>query len=144
MLVIEISILLLIQRILNCLKLYVEWFNANDMIINYSKTNVMYVRKRHLPHSHSNVKLYGQLLNVTKNVNFVGVTLDDNLSLNEHWRIICNKISKIIGILWKLHSILPEKQLFMFYNSLILPHLTYCNIIWVNTSPSKLKPLHIL
>ena len=32
----------------------------------------------------------------------------------------------------------------MIYNSLILPHLSYCNHIWGNTFKSHLKQLHIL
>ena len=123
-----------------------EWFTANDMIINHSKTNVLYFRKQHMPQSHSDVNIYinGKLLNVTNIVNFLGVILDDHLSFDEHRRIICNKVSKSIGVLCKLRPILPEKQLFMLYNSLILPYLNYCTIIWANVSQLKLKPLHIL
>ena len=36
------------------------------------------------------------------------------------------------GILSKLRQVLPEKHLLMLYNSLILPHINYCNITWAS------------
>ena len=58
--------------------------------------------------------------------------------------MICRKVSKSIGILCKLSSILPVKSLKCLYFSLIQPYLSYCNLIWGNTFATHLNPLIIL
>ena len=58
--------------------------------------------------------------------------------------MISTKISKTTGLLSKLKYYLPGNVLFMIYNSLILSYLSYGNIVWANTSHSKLKPLFLL
>ena len=46
-------------------------------------------------------------------------------------------------MLCKLHT-LTEKQLFMLYNSLVLPYLQYCTITWASVGITKLDPIHKL
>ena len=75
---------------------------------------------------------------------FLGVTLDEALTYDEHRFEIRNKIFKNIGILYKLRSVLPETHLFMLYNSLILPYINYCNIVWTGVGTSKLNRIHKL
>ena len=122
------------------------WFEANKLIVNYDKTNIMYFCKPNISHSISdvNVKIGQTNLNVTKTVKFLGVLLDDKLTFNDHRLHVCNKISKNIGILCKLRLILPEKHLFMLYNSLILPFIQYCNITWASVVKTKLDTIHKL
>ena len=57
---------------------------------------------------------------------------------------ILNKISKNIGIICKLRPILPEKHLFMLYNSLVLPFINYCNTTWASIGKTRLEPFHKL
>ena len=122
----------------------VDWFNANELIINYDKTNVLYFHCKKNDHTVNDVQISmnGINLNVCSCVKFLGVLLDDKLSFQDHRLYIANKISKNIGILYKLRSILPEKDLFMLYNSLILPYLQYCNITWANVGTTKLGIFH--
>ena len=40
--------------------------------------------------------------------------------------------------------ILTKRILVMLYNSLVLPHITYCNIVWGNSNQSKLNSILIL
>ena len=39
---------------------------------------------------------------------------------------------------------MAEHTLNTLYNTLVLPYLSYCNIIWANNKPTRLKPLLIL
>ena len=121
-----------------------NWFKSNKLIVNYDKTNFMYFSKTKIVYDDqlsTCIMMDNVQLTLTKNVRFLGVILDDRLNFNEHRSEIRRKISKNIGILFRLQSILPEKQLFMLYNSLILPYLQYCNISWASTGVTKLEPL---
>ena len=51
------------------------------------------------------------------------------------------KINPKIGIISKLRHYLPKFVLVLLYNSLILPHLSYCLEVWGNTYRSSLDPI---
>ena len=74
----------------------------------------------------------------------MGITIDSNLNWNEHIRNVHTTISRNIGILYKLKDILTEKCLFTMYNSLILSHISYCNIVWGNCGTIKINSLLLL
>ena len=40
------------------------------------------------------------------------------------------KLSRSIGILYRLRNIYPESVLVTIYNTLILPHFHYCLLLW--------------
>ena len=55
-----------------------------------------------------------------------------------------SKIARSIGIISRFKDILPEKTLLTLYNTLVYPHLLYCNLVWGNTYRTKLHPLYLL
>ena len=56
--------------------------------------------------------------------------LDTKLDFQEHLKSIFSKINKTIGVLRKLHHILPTSPLLTIYKSFIRPHLDYGDIIY--------------
>ena len=62
--------------------------------------------------------------------NFLGLTIDSNISFKLHISIIRSKISRVIGLLHKLKYIFLSYLLRMIYNSLILPHMNYSLLAW--------------
>ena len=76
--------------------------------------------------------------------NCLGVKIDSNLSWNEHIHNIHTSISRNTGILYKLKHFLSERSLLILYNSLILSHIIYCNIVWGNCSTTKINSLLLL
>ena len=61
----------------------------------------------------------------------LGLTLDNRLTFDEHLTNVSNKISKTIGLLRKLQSILPRPALlYTIYKCFIRPHLDYDDIIY--------------
>jgi len=55
-----------------------------------------------------------------------------------------NKIASFIGIFAKLRYKLSKEICFKLYDTLVLPHLNYCNIIWASTYKTVLRRLHSL
>ena len=60
----------------------------------------------------------------------LNVVLDNCLSFEDHLKMILNKVNKTIGLLHKLHNILPRSVLLTIHKSLIRPHLDYGDIIY--------------
>ena len=100
----------------------VDWLHNNRLVLNLKKTNFMIFSKKHIDYDAFAIKIKDYSIQRTSHVKFLGVTLDDKLSWNEHTGVICNRLSKNIGVLNKLKSCSKE-VLMMLYNTLILPHL---------------------
>ena len=76
------------------------------------------------------IQLGGEDIESVNNTKFLGLHLDKKLTFNAHVNHIISKISKSVGILYKLNSYFPEVILRQIYNSLILPYITYSIESW--------------
>ena len=75
---------------------------------------------------------------------YLGVIIDDKPSWREQVGLVCNKISKSLGILRKTIVFVQNSCLLILYYSLIYPYLTYCNIVWASTFSSYLYTILLL
>ena len=75
---------------------------------------------------------------------FLGVVLDENLTWKSHISSLAIKISKSIGIIFRSSFFLSTSSLRMLYNSMILPYLNYCNLVWGSAYKSNLQRIVIL
>ena len=72
---------------------------------------------------------------------FLRVIIDRKYKWNDYIRNVKSKISKSIGILYKIRRFLDIKTLIQIYHSFIFPYLTYGIEIWGNASAIHLEPL---
>ena len=91
-----------------------------------------------------NIDINGKSLQKVDCVKFLGVFIDSKLTWHEHIKYISTLVAKSVGILSKLKHILPRSILRSLYQTLVLPHLTYCCIIWSGSSKYLLNKLIIL
>ena len=78
------------------------------------------------------------------NLRKAGAYCNENLSWKTHITTVCAKASKVICIICKARQYLASNTLSTLYNSLLLPYLNYCNLIWACTHVSHLEPLLLL
>ena len=60
----------------------------------------------------------------------LGVILDSKLIFDEHLKMISLKISKTLGLLRKLHNLLPRSALITIYKAFVRPYLDYGDILY--------------
>ena len=72
---------------------------------------------------------------------FLRVIIDNKLKWNDHIAYAKSKISKTIGLFYKMCQYLGRKALVNLYYSLVFPYLIYCNEIWGNASSVHLVQL---
>ena len=77
-----------------------------------------------------NILANGNPIDEVQEFNFLGITIDQNLTWTPHIRKISIKISRVIGVLRKLKRIFPQHILRLIYNSLIHPLLLYGLNLW--------------
>ena len=54
--------------------------------------------------------------------------LSEDLTWNEHLKVLLSKVNKNFGVLRKHSYMLPSCIITKLYNTLILPNTDYCNI----------------
>ena len=123
-----------------------NWFCVNRLSLNVKKTTSVIFRSpsKLIPINFDHIDLCGVKVKFSTNSKFLGVVIDQHLSWKDHILYISNKVSKGVGILSRLHHLLPRHILLMLYNTLILPYLSYCNVVWGGTLPTRIQPLFIL
>ena len=121
-----------------------QWFKCNKLSLNISKTNFMHFSKINSRRDNFVLTIDGLPLAEKHSTKFLGVTLDSNLSWNEHIHNVHTSAARNIGILYKMKEFVSEKSLLILYNSLVLSHINYCNVIWGNCSLTKINSLLLL
>ena len=71
-------------------------------------------------------------------IKYLGIYIDKNLNWASHIQHINSKISKNLGILFRLRHFLTLNTLKQMYYSLIYHYLHYGIMRWGNTYPSRL------
>ena len=74
-------------------------------------------------------------------IRFLGVIMDDKLKFNIHIKEVSKKISKNLGVLYKLKDFVPSNTLLTVYRSIIESYINYCNLIFGNAAITHLTPL---
>lgn len=111
-----------------------NWFKANKLSLNVSKTNFIHFKTTKKTVSHNiNITIDNTNITPVDSTKFLGVTIDQNLNWKKHIIKTTSQISKGFGIINKFRNTLPPNILFSLYNTLILPYISYCNIAWANT-----------
>ena len=124
-----------------------HWFLCNKLSLNISKTNFIRFKphnSKDVNHINHNICINGDPIVEKKSTKFLGITIDANLSWNDHVLNVHNSVSRGIGILYRLRNLISQKSLTILYNALVLPYITYCNIVWGNCGSTKTNSILLL
>ena len=116
------------------------WLLSNNLILNIAKSKFMLFFKHHKIVPTLNLSINDNPVEQVTNFNFLGITMDQNITWSDHISKISIKVARVIGILNKLKHIFPHKIMRTKYNSLIHPHLIYGLCLW-GFSPKRLTIL---
>ena len=92
------------------------WLKLNKLTLNTTKTkSILFHRKQNILH----FSIDGEVIENVSSFNCFGITLDEGLIWKNHIDLIKTKISKTIGVFYRLRKTFPETILVTLYNSLI-------------------------
>ena len=122
------------------LNLISEWFRANKLAVNESKTKyiIFYTRFSPRPPDNFTIILNGKTLESVHDTKFLGVFVQENMQWDVHTAHIGNKLSKITAVLSRLKHQLPTPVLKTIYNSLFMPFVLFGLSVWGSSPLSHL------
>ena len=125
-------------------KLYL-WLNVNRLSLNIDKTNFIIFHPFNKPSKQNvTIKINKKALNETEGIKYLGVIIDSSLSWKHHILCITKKISRSIGIMYKLRPFLPLKVMKNVYYSLIYSHIVYAIEVWGSAFKTELNKIVVL
>ena len=116
------------------------WLLANKLSLNISKSNFLLISSRKTDKS-IKLKINSKDLKQENYTKYLGVIIDNNLNWKLHIKQINLKLSKGIGVLYKLRHLVPKQSLKTLYSSFIQSHVLYGILNWGCAKKTTLEPL---
>ena len=121
------------------------WLNVNRLALNISKTNFVIFRTYNKPIKHNmTLKINKKAISQKEHIKYLGITIDSHLNWKNHIFNVSKKISRSIGIMYKLREFMNIKMLINIYYSLIYSHLVYAIHVWGSACDTELNKILIL
>ena len=122
-------------------KLYL-WLNVNRLSLNIDKTNYIIFHPYNKPmKEHITIKINKNAIKEKEFIKYLGVFIDSTLSWKHQISTISKKISRSIGIMYKLRPFLPSKVMRNVYYSLIYSHIIYAIEAWDSACKTELNKI---
>ena len=127
------------------LELLSQWYMANKLSLNTSKTQyVLFSKDGRQTYDNIVIRINGNSINSTNTANFLGLTIDNKLTWEYHIRSCKKRISSGLYALNTAKQFVSEAHLRTLYFSLMHSHITYGILLWGTTYQKYLHPLEIL
>lgn len=104
------------------------WTICNNLPLNASKCAVVHFSSSR-KHSLFDYNLGGVPM-VVSTFKLLGVILSSSLSVTSHVDKVCKKVSRLTGFVIRISRHMHYSALLHLFKALILPHLTYCAVVW--------------
>ena len=117
------------------------------LTLNLFKTTFMIVSSRNTKlgwPTDFEVKFSGYSLTKSQQTKYLGIFVDENLKWDAHIKYICNKLSHISGIFYKMRRLISQDALIVLYYGLVQSHLTYGLLAWGSANKTNIQSLQVL
>ena len=122
-----------------CNKL-IEWVDVNGLRLNLKKTKyIIFTRKKSENFLPAPLIISGTKIEQKHEVRFLGVIVDENLTWKKHINTLHTKMSRYIGIMYKLKQILPLKARIQIFHSFVQSQINYCSLVWGFSAKSYIE-----
>ena len=123
-----------------------SWFKANKLSLNIKKTHyIIFGNKSKYKSANYSLKMDGITLEQVESTKFLGVKIDAKLNWKCHINDLILKISRNSAVIYKIRYKINSATTLLLYDTLILPHISYCSVIWAaGSNNSKLHKILIV
>ena len=120
-----------------------DWLCANRLSLNAGKSEFIVFRPAH-HNTRLTLKLHQSKLFESQNIRYLGLILDNKLDWKAHITELSKKLSRAVGLLYKMKNLCSKSVLRSLYYSLFNSHLSYGLAVWGNASLSHINKIRTL
>lgn len=121
-----------------------DWFTANNLLLNTSKTNVILFKTTTRHSDNLDIQIKGDEIKLVDKVKFLGVNIDVYLNWKQELAAIDSSISSACYALRTLRDMMDLKQLKTIYYALVESRLRYSIMLWGNSYSYNCQKAFIL
>ena len=117
-----------------------DWFKANKLSLNVSKTNAILFRPvGSQPNDHDtlNLTIGNEVIDQVSSTKFLGLIIDEHLTFKNHVSFVASKVTSSNYVLRRLKNVMPNWTKRLLYMSSIQSHLTYGLMLWGSMAQAK-------
>ena len=119
------------------------WLLLNKIKVNVTKSKFIVFSYRIEP-DFPTLQLGAGDISSTDQIKFLGVTLDKNLNFKPHINCVLNKMSKSVGVMYRLNNFLPSETHLSTFYSLVFAYLSYGVESWYSVAKTMSEKIQIL
>ena len=109
------------------------WLIANRLSRNVAKTSYMLITNR-TPPQNITLQIRGTNIEGQTKAKFLGVVIDNRLNFKDHVDSVCNRLSRSLGIMYRISPFIPKTVMLSLYYSIFYPHMIYAITKWGRSS----------
>lgn len=107
------------------------WIKANKLSLNVKKSAyLLFSGRKLLPNELPVLRIFDEPIVRLTETKFLGLIIDHQVNWKSHAAYVHSKVSRMIGVLYKIRKMLTKSALKTIYYSLIYPHYRYGIIFW--------------
>ena len=114
-----------------------DWFKANSLTLNLSKSVAMMFKHKHSVGKITGLQIEQVTLPLVKETKFLRVWLDDELNWNSHLNKLCANIKRNVYLLRNHKNTLDYHTLKLIYLAQIQSHINYGLVLWGGMASSE-------
>lgn len=119
-----------------------DWLKLNKLQLNVSKTKYIIFKPINKPMPVKITVLFkGEQIEQVSTQKFLGVWFQENLSWDNHINKLSSDLSKVVGSMYKISSLIPLTLKKAMYYALFHSKLSYCALIWGTTTAKNYNKL---
>ena len=119
-----------------------KWVDSNGLVLNLKKTNYMIFSRRKVDRN-INLIIANTHIQCKSEARFLGVIVDDKLNWSQHIKTIKSKMSRYVGIMYRIKSSLPIQACLQIFHSLVMSHINFCSLVWGFSAKSNIESLFV-
>ena len=121
-----------------------NWLLINKLSINPNKTQILIFNQPRLTPHTLHVKLNNVMIFPSASAKYLGVMFDDKLTWKHHVEYVVGKLSRSLGILYRVNNLLPRDTLRTLYFAIFHCHLFYGISLWGFANKQDIKRIQVL
>ena len=120
-----------------------DWFRANKISLNTSKTHYMLIASEINALNQNTIKIASDDIEIKDCCTFLRLMIDDKLTWSKHIDYIHSKLSSSLYAINRSRYLVTPKYIKTLYDRLVHPYLSYGIALWGGTCKSYLNKIYI-